>query len=120
MRHHQSTKGEMKMGVSIGKNQVLANLQRIYAASKSKVFGGFKSAPSRARLPRTKYSGEQLREIRARKGVGRPPHTHSNRIGARLGYMGYRAYWYAGIVGFSPNYAEWLRKPRRKVRGPAA
>lgn len=75
---------------------------------------------TRRHISRTKYSGEQLREIRARKGVGRPPHTHSNRIGARLGYMGYRAYWYAGIVGFSPNYAEWLRKPRRKVRGPAA
>lgn len=75
---------------------------------------------TRRHISRTKYSGEQLREIRARKGVGRPPHTHSNRIGARLGYMGYRAYWYAGIVGFSPNYAEWLRKPRRKSRGPAA
>jgi hypothetical protein len=107
---------EMKMGVSIGKNQVLANLQRIYAASKSKVFGGFRSAPSRARLPRTKYSGEQLREIRARKGVGRPPASHC-RMGAWKIYPALMmSHW--GML--STNYAEWLRKPRRKVRGPAA
>lgn len=61
---------------------------------------------------RQPYSGEELRAIRARNGVGRPPKTHSLCIGARAGYGGYPAYWYVGTDWPSPNYVEWLYKPR--------
>lgn len=71
---------------------------------------------TRRHISRTKYSGEQLREIGARKGVGQPPASHC-RMGAWKVYPALMtSHW--GML--SPNYAEWLRKPRRKARGPAA
>lgn len=78
---------------------------------------------TRRHISRTKYSGEQLREIRARKGVGRPIAALSfDKIQELLwrGAKCCRAQAHASVGMPSPNYAEWLRKPRRKVRGPAA
>jgi hypothetical protein len=86
---------------------------------------------------RTKYSGEQLREIRKRKGVGRPPETwpnrslgrslqawQANRMAAKLPpYMKQHdrdavAKWWPMPI-YQANLAEWHRKPRRKDRAAA-
>lgn len=81
---------------------------------------------SRLHISRTKYSGEQLREIRARKGVGRGARDGKwHKVGGFHAIAGMRLYpalidsIYVH-VGPSKNYLEWERKPRRKPRGVAA
>lgn len=81
---------------------------------------------------RVPYTGEQLREIRKRKGVGRPPAIMYGRLAA----MGCTTEPHGRIViGLArlvsplsdmetPDYsewnlAEWERKPRRKDRKAA-
>lgn len=60
-----------------------------------------------ARVP---YTGEQLREIRKRKGVGRPPEIGNE--AALLGCKLYDAYTMSCLGIASPNLAEWNRKQR--------
>lgn len=77
---------------------------------------------SRRHISRTKYSGEQLREIRARKGVGRPPEVTLLRGLIWRGWKIYPSYCASRMGGIveQPNFYEWKRKPRRKPRGVAA
>lgn len=90
--------------------------------------------PRDARRPKwadpTRYDGAKLREIRARKGVGRPPETwehrshgrsmqawQANRMAAKLcPYILQRdrdkvAKWWPMPI-YRANLAEWERKPR--------
>lgn len=68
---------------------------------------------------RTRYSGEQLRKIRAEKGVGRPVAEHNLCVAGRIAYRPYPSYWASCCGEESPNFAEWQRKPRPKDRSAA-
>jgi hypothetical protein len=91
---------------------------------------------------RVPYTGEQLREIRKRKGVGRPPAVTLQRqenavmcrvcggrhvMGSGTGYEIFAWTFDDGIRMArhhfcrkpSPNLAEWERKPRRKDKAAA-
>jgi len=61
----------------------------------------------------SRYTGARLREIRKRKGVGRPPQPVPMGISPMASYKGYPSlvgsYW----LGESLNLAEWQRKQRR-------
>lgn len=109
------------MGVLFSRDKttsgIAAMLLRIANLPVKKAFG---LAPRRATPIRTRYSGEQLREIRAKKGVGRRKGyaVWSMRIPA--GVKVYLALLESVHMYPSTNYAEWQRKPRRKARGPAA
>lgn len=109
------------MGVLFSRDKttsgIAAMLLRIANLPIKKAFG---LAPRRASPKRTRYSGEQLREIRARKGVGRPVDRHNLCVAGRIAYRPYPSYWASCCGEESPNYAEWVFKPRRKARGPAA
>lgn len=111
------------MGIGITKNQSASGLFSILntiAGSVRMGAGYIMPRGTRRHISRTKYSGEQLREIRARKGVGRPVDRHNLCVAGRIAYRPYPSYWASCLGEESPNYAEWLRKPRRKARGPAA
>jgi hypothetical protein len=81
---------------------------------------------TRRHISRTKYSGEQLREIRAEKGVGRGARGGKwHKVGGFHAVAGMRLYPAlvdSIYIRVSPsrNYLEWERKPRRKPRGVAA
>lgn len=61
---------------------------------------------------RVPYTGEQLREIRKRKGVGRPPNPYLGRTLARF-LRECQANRMAAKVDSAKNLAEWHRKRRR-------
>jgi hypothetical protein len=94
----------------------------------SKPRNGFQLRPPRIHISRTKYSGEQLREIRARKGVGRPKAIMLARLkrqGIEFPIFGLQRllsplYYMETPDNSYTNYAEWERKPCRKPRGVAA
>lgn len=82
----------------------------------------FSLAPRRSSPKRTRYSGEQLRKIRAEKGVGRPIGALSFDRIQELRWRGakfYPAAAFASVELPSPNLAEWQRKPRPKDRSAA-
>jgi len=58
-----------------------------------------------------RYTPEKLREIRKRKGVGRPPELNRERSLRWYPALGYSFYGEP-----SPNLAEWQRKPRKQIR----
>lgn len=68
--------------------------------------------PSRG--PRQPYTGEQLRAIRKKNGVGKTP----NRAAKFYTWvaMAKQVNAMAAKVNSVKNFAEWLRKPRKKVR----
>lgn len=114
------------MGIGIGKNQTFGSLLDLFMGGKQGKWSGalsglkFRKVSKLYEPGRTRYSGEQLREIRAKKGVGRrrPPIAYGGEF--MDGWKRYPAI-NASIFGWeSPNYAEWQSKPRRKARGPAA
>lgn len=114
------------MGLSIEKNQTFSSLLDLFMGGKKGKWSGalsglkFRKISKLYEPRRTRYSGEQLREIRARKGVGRRKGypVWSMRIPA--GIKCYLALLESVHMYPSTNYAEWQRKPRRKARGPAA
>lgn len=67
------------MGLSIEKNQTFGSLLDLFMGGKQGKWSGalsglkFRKASRLYGPRRTRYSGEQLRKIRAEKGVGRPP-----------------------------------------------
>lgn len=62
---------------------------------------------------RTPYTGDELRAIRKRNGVGRPPHVgHSS---SRWAAKTYPAYLMSGAGRESPNFYQWVMKPRGVV-----
>lgn len=85
---------------------------------------GFILKPPRSEVRRTRYSGEQLRKIRAEKGVGRPKSCSRVRYvpGFRyfvLGWKYYPALWECTCGRESPNYYEWVMKTKPKDRSAA-
>jgi hypothetical protein len=108
------------MGLTLTHNQSEGSLVRMLRAMAGVVVGGGFRPGDRRRVARSgKYTGEQLREIRARKGVGRPIGSLSMDRIQELRWRGakfYPASAFAGIGAPSPNMHQWVMKPRKTVR----
>lgn len=61
----------------------------------------------------SRYTGAKLREIRKRKGVGRPPQAVPMGISPMASYKKYPALVASYWLGESPNLSEWQRKQLR-------
>lgn len=100
------------------KNQNESGLSKLFKLGRLGMGHGF--APlRRARRRIGGYSGAELREIRAQRGVGRPPMPRDADALFRNG-MGSMKFYPALVASIlrkeSPNLAEWSRKPRKVVR----
>jgi hypothetical protein len=93
-------------------------LQRIIQALLGRAgwHGGFRPGERRHKARAGKYTGEQLREIRARKGVGRRKGYPVWEGGVPHGWKAYPALLAAIWDKESPNLYEWTMKPRKAVR----
>lgn len=74
----------------------------------------------------SRYTADNLPEIRKRKGVGRPPVGRQAMLDLRsrgkhpmVAFKTYRAMIASHFGRESPNLAEWHRKPRRRDRAAA-
>lgn len=69
----------------------------------------------------SRYDGAALRAIRAERGVGRPRLAIEKTpewLRRQRGWKSYPAYVASWWGRESPNYLEWVMKPRRKQRQP--
>jgi hypothetical protein len=110
----------MIMGVLFSRDKTTSGmvlaLMRLANLPVKKAFG---LMPARATPKRTKYSGEQLREIRARKGVGRPKAIMLARMvefGIDPDDIDHRWEDRETPRNHEKNMGEWLRKPKSQRR----
>jgi hypothetical protein len=106
------------MGLTLTHNQSEGSLVRMLRAMAGVVVGGGFRPGDRRRVARSgKYTGEQLREIRARKGVGRRKGYPVWSLGVPMGWKVYPALM-ASVWGYQPsqNMHQWTMKPRKAVR----
>lgn len=104
------------MTTRIGKNMSIGKVLAMMAGAALPSFKGM--LPCAMPQPRSyisgnrrPYTGEELREIRKRKGVGRPPvKMQRHGMGAAMMYPALVASHWGRP---SPNLAEWQRKQRR-------
>lgn len=105
------------MGLMLGAKQSEGVFMRILARARERLAGHGRAAGGRPGLGR--YSGEQLRKIRAARGVGRPPKVFMCAHGpaTHRGMMqAFATNEMAARVDCANNLYEWVTKPRKAAR----